>query len=322
YFNGNDADFSFCDTYNPLSFSGARFCELRVWAFFNETCDNMDQYWNNATGKAEGKRMPLFMKPSKKLTPRDLMNAKGNYLQGTELDMSQDIGAGPHHLPYRWRPMTWKHNNKDYFHERVTATQQTAFSWVAQMRSWLPNPIGGVFWYGLDDANHTVHTPFYCGMTHVPETYAQGNGDILTYSDNAAFWVFNRVTHFSYLFYDRVIEDIRKKQNQYAEKYNAFIPAIDAGAQELYKKNPEMAIQFLTEFSHNSANSLVADWKKFGEFLLIKYLDGNIKQEVDGEFIRNPHGYPANPKNKDYPDEWKETLINQTGDKFLQPSSK
>ena len=321
YFRGKDAEFSFCDAYDPLSFGAARFCDLRVWAFFNGVCNDMNQYWDYATGITKGPRMPLFVKPSRKLTPRDLMTAKGNYLQGTDLDMSKDLGAGPHHLPYRWRPMTWKHNDKKYFHERTTATQQTAFSWVAQMRSWLPNPIGGIFWYGLDDANHTVHTPFYCGMTHVPLTYAEGNGDILTYSDNAAFWIFNRVTHFSYLFYDRVIEDIRKKQTEYARKYEAFIPAIDAGAKILYDQNPEMAIQFLTEFSHNSANSLVADWKKFGEFLLVKYLDGNIKQEKDGEFIRNPYGYPPSPKNLEYPDSWKKSVIEETGEKFLQPTS-
>ncbi len=320
YFTGSDTEFSFCDAYDPLSFGAARFCDLRVWSFFNRTCDDMAQYWDYATAKTKSPRMPLYVKPNRKLSPRDLMNAKADHLQGTELDMSKDVGAGPHGLPYRWRPMTWKHDGKKYFHERTTATQQTAFSWVAQMRSWLPNPIGGIFWYGLDDANHTVHAPFYCGMTHVPQTYAEGNGDMLTYADNAAFWVFNRVTHFSYLFYDRVIVDIRKKQQEYAAKFEAFVPAIDVGAMKLYNEDPEKAVQFITEFSHSMANNLVADWKNFGNFLLVKYLDGNMKPEENGEFLRNPYGLPVSPKHIDYPDEWKKVIIEKTGDKFLQPN--
>lgn len=322
YFSGNDADFSFCEAYAPLDFGAARFCELRVWAFYNRVCGDMQQYWDYATGKTKSGAMPLFVKPNRKLSYQDLTAAMGDYLQGTELDMSKDVGAGPHGLPYRWRPMTWKYNDKEYFHERVTATQQTAFSWVAQMRNWLPNHIGGLFWYGLDDANHTVHTPFYCGMSSVPHSYAEGNGDILTYSDNAAFWVFNRVSHFSYLFYDRVIVDIRKKQNEYAEKYKAYIPVIDAGAVSLHKENPERAVEFITDFSHNMANALVNDWKNFSNFLLVKYLDGNIKQEIDGEFIRTPYGFPKGLKQFDYPDEWKKTIIDQTGDKFLVPKEK
>lgn len=322
YFSGSDVDFSFCEAYAPLDFGAARFCELRVWAFYNRVCDDMQQYWDYATGKMKSGAMPLFVKPNRKLSYTDLTAAMGDYLQGTELDMSKDVGAGPHGLPYRWRPMTWKYNDKKYFHERVTATQQTAFSWVAQMRNWLPNHIGGLFWYGLDDANHTVHTPFYCGMSSVPHSYAEGNGDILAYSDNAAFWVFNRVSHFSYLFYDRVIVDIRKKQNEYAEKYKSYMPIIDAGAVSLYKDNPEKAVEFITDFSHNMANALVSDWKNFSNFLLVKYLDGNIKQEKDGEFIRTPYGFPKGLKQLDYPDEWKKTIIDQTGDKFLVPKEK
>ncbi len=320
YYSGIDSEFSFCDAYAPLDFEAARFCELRVWAFFNHMCDDMQQYWDYATGKAKTPRMPLFVKPNHKLNHNDLFMAMGDYLQNTELDMSKDIGAGPHGTPYRWRPMTWKYNGKEYLHERVTATQQTAFSWVAQMRNWLPNPIGGLFWYGLDDANHTVHTPFYCGISSVPKAYAEGNGDILTYSDDAAFWIFNRVSHFSYLFYDRVINDIRKKQKQYTEKYDAFIPAIDQGAMSLYKENPKIAIDFITEFSHNMANTLTNDWSNFSNFLLVKYLDGNIKQEKDGIFIRTQYGFPKGLQQIDYPDNWKKTIIEQTGDKFLIPT--
>ena len=319
FYEGDGTDFSFSDTYAPLDFGAARFCELRVWAMFNQVNNDMQQYWDYATGVTKSPRMPLWVKPNRKLTPRDLMEFKGNHLQGTVLDMSKDIGAGPHGLPYRWRPMTWKYKGDGYFHERTTATQQTAFSWVAQMRSWLPNAVGGIFWYGLDDANLSVHVPFYAGMTNVPFTYSEENGDLLTFSETSAFWTFQRVSHFAYLFYDRTIVDIRKKQNELRDRYEAMVPAIDAAAMVLYKTNPELAANFLTDFSHNTANQLVAEWRELGNFLLIKYLDGNIKQEENGKFLRNEWGFPKNPTNLEYPDNWKKSLINETGNKFLQP---
>lgn len=319
YYSGNDRDFSFSDAYAPLDFGAARFCDLRVWAMFNHACDGMEQYWDYATGKTKGPRMPLYVKPNRKLSPRDLMEFKGDHLQGTELDMSKDIGAGPHGLPYRWRPMTWEFDGKKYFHERTTATQQTAFSWVAQMRSWMPNPIGGIFWYGLDDANLTVHVPFYAGITNVPFTHSEQNGDILTYSETSAFWTFQRVSHMAYLFYDRVIVDLRKKQNEYRTKYESYVEAIDAGALKLYEKDPLLARQFLTDFSNTTATNLVNDWRNFGNFLLVKYLDGNVKQEQNGEFLRNSWGFPRSPKHPNYPEGWRKNLIERTGDKFLQP---
>lgn len=323
YYTGNGSDFSFSDAYAPLDFGSARFCELRVWAMFDQVTDDMKQYWDYATGMSQGPRMPLWIKPSKKLNPRDLMEFKGNYLQGTDLDMTKDVGAGPQAKPYRWRPLTWEFEGKKYFHERVTATQQTAFSWVAQMRSWLPNPIGGIFWYGLDDANLTVHVPFYAAaMNSVPFTHSENNGDILTYTETSAFWAFQRVSHFAYLFYSSTIGDIRKKQNEYRDRYEAFIPAMDAGAQVLYDKDPELAKKFLSEFSHNTAINLVNDWREFSNFLLVKYLDGNVKQEKDGQFLRNPWGFPRSPKHPDYPEDWKRNVIDETGDKFLQPNQK
>jgi dipeptidase len=322
YYSGDGSDFSFADAYAPLDFGAARFCELRVWAMFNQAAEGMSQYWDYATGIAAAPRMPLWIKPDRKLTPRDLMNFKRNTLEGTALDMSKDMGAGPQQLPYRWRPMTWKHEGNDYFHERTTATQQTAFSWVAQMRSWLPDPIGGIFWYGLDDAGNTVHAPFYCGMNGVPEAYAEGMADILTYSDASAFWVFNRVSHFIYLFYDRVIDEVRNRQQDYQDTYEAFIPAIDAGALLLFEKDPLLAKRFLTDFSHNTASQLVDEWGEFGNFLLVKYLDGNIKREKDGVFQRNRYGFPLSPTNPDYPEAWKKRVIEETGDKFLIPAKK
>ena len=321
YFDGNDKEFSFSDVYAPLNFGAARFCELRVWSFFNEFSDGMGKHWDYATGDISKDRMPLFIKPSRKISPQDLMNFKRNHLQGTELDMSKDAGADPFGLPYRWRGLTWKYEDKEYFNERTIVTQQTGFSFIAQMRNWLPDPIGGINWFGVDDAGTTVYVPFYCGINYVPKSWAEGYGDILTYTDDAAFWVFNRVAHFAYLFYSRVMPDIQKLQSELENNFAQFTPAIDAAALSVWKENPELARKFLTDYSGNMANNTVKEWEELGEFLQVKYLDGNLKQEKDGEFLRNPWGYPQPPSFPGYPDSWKENVIRNTGERFIYPKS-
>lgn len=319
YFEGNDEEFSFSEAYAPLDFGAARFCDLRVWAMFNEVSEDMPKYWDYAKGDLTMERIPLFIKPNRKLTPADLMSFKRNYLQGTDLDMSKDAGAGPFGLPYRWRPLTWDHDGSTYFNERVTVTQQTGFSFIAQMRHWLPDPIGGIFWMGVDDAGSTVYVPFYCGINRVPETYAEGNGDMLTYSDHAAFWVFNRVAHFIYLFYDRVMPDVSKVQQELEGKFAAYTPAIDAAALKLHEDDPALAREFLTDYSCQTADNTVKRWKELGEFLLVKFLDGNVKQEKEGELLRNPWGYPQPPGFPGYPASWKKRVAEDTGTKLVQP---
>lgn len=322
WFSGKDTEFSFSDVYNPLDFEAARFCELRVWSMFKHVNASMSEYWGYATGKDLSKRMPLFIKPDRKLGPRDLMSFKRDHLEGTELDMTQDIGAGPFHSPYRWRPLTWEYEGKEYFHERTTATQQTGFSFISQMRNWLPDPIGGIHWFGVDDAGTTVYTPFYCSLKKVPLAFAEGNGDMLTYSETAAFWVFNRLAHFAYLFYDRVMPDVKTKQNELESRYAEEIQGIDAKALELYKHNPAEAIDFLTNYSTKSAELTVETWRNLSNFLLVKYLDGNVKQEKEGQFIRNPYGYPVSPKQPGYPESYKKQIVEQEGEKFMLPEVK
>jgi dipeptidase len=319
YFVGNDTDFSFSDTYNPLDFEAARFCELRVWSMFNHINKEMGQYWDYATGKDLSRRMPLFIKPDRKLTPRDLMSFKRDHLEGTELDMAKDIGAGPFGLPYRWRPLTWKYEEKEYFHERTTATQQTGFSYIVQMRNWLPDAIGGINWFGVDDASTTVYVPFYCSMTAVPHCFAEGNGDMLTYSETAAFWVFSRLAHFAYLFYDRVMPDVREVQDALESKFSADVASTDAEALALYKANPDDAIKFLTNYSTETANNTVETWRNLSNFLLVKYMDGNIKQEKEGKFLENEYGYPLSPKQPGYPESYKKQVVEENGARFLIP---
>jgi dipeptidase len=185
------------------------------------------------------------------------------------------------------------------------------------MRSWLPDAIGGINWFGVDDAGTTVYIPFYASMERVPYAFQEGNGDMLSYSDDAAFWVFNRVAHFAYLFYNRVMPDIKAVQSELENKFINYVDATDAAALKLYKSDQQLAVDYLTDYSCNMAEMTVKRWKNLSEFLLVKYLDGNMKQEKDGEFLRNPWGYPQPPKFPGYPDACKKQVIDETGERFL-----
>lgn len=319
YFAGPDEEFSFADAYAPMTFEAARFCEVRVWSFFKELVSGMDQYLDHVKGHDLGHRMPLYVTPDRKVGLADLMAAKRDHLEGTELDMRLDVGAGPFGLPYRWRPLTWKYEGQTYVNERAAATQQTGFSYIAQMRGWLPAPIGGIMWFGVDDAASTVYTPMYCGITRIPECYAEGNGDLLTYSDTSAFWVFNKVANFIYLRYDLMSQDVRRVQQELEGKYLVQVPAIDKAAAALHAQDPARARELLTDFSVAAATATVQRWEELFRYLLVKYIDGNVKKERDGSFLRNEWGFPATPDFPGYPEAWKRRVVEETGDKLRQP---
>ena len=315
--DGKNADFSFSDTYAPVDFSGARACEIRVWAFFNAINSDMAQYWEYAKGtgiKRDAKgyatnRMPLWVKPNRKVDVLEVMDFMRDHLEGTELDMSKDPGAGPYECPYRWRPMTFEVDGKKYVHERATATQQTGFTFVSQSRSWLPDAIGGILWFGVDDAASTVYFPMYTCSTKVPYAFAVGNGSMMEFTNKAAFWVFNQVTNFAYTRYNVIHPDIRKKQKALETQYLTFVQMTDAGASGMLAQNPQATVEFLTEFSCNTGNQLVDTWRDFYGYLFARYMDGNIKTAVPGE--KNPQvEQPALP-------EWYlRTIIEKTGDKL------
>lgn len=315
--DGKNADFSFSDSYAPVDFSGARACEIRVWAFFNAINSDMAQYWEYAKGtgiKRDEKgyatnRMPLWVKPNRKVDVLEVMDFMRDHLEGTELDMSKDPGAGPYECPYRWRPMTFKVDDKEYVHERATATQQTGFTFVSQSRNWLPNEIGGILWFGVDDAASTVYFPMYTCSAKVPQAYAVGNGSMMEFTNKAAFWVFNQVTNFAYTRYNVIHPDIRKKQKALETQYQSFVQMVDAGAAGMLSQNRQAAVDFLTEFSCNTGNQLVDTWRDFYGYLFARYMDGNIKTAVPGE--KNPKvEQPALP-------EWYlRTIIEKTGDKL------
>jgi len=319
YYEGTDEEFSFSDTYAPITFGGARFCDMRVWSFFKEVNDDMDQYFSYVKGEDLSNRMPLYIKPNRKLSNHDMMNFMRDHLEGTELDMTGDAGAGPFELPYRWRPLYWEVDGKVYCNERATATQQTGFSFVAESRQGMPDIIGGILWFGVDDAASTVYVPMYCGMTEVPFSYAVGNGDLLTYSESSAFWAFNFVANFAYLRYNVMIEDVKKKQSALENGFIAKVKKVDEKALALYKEDPEKARDYITNFSISAGDHTVAVWKELGHYLLVKYIDGNIKKEKNGRFLRNAHGYPASPDQPGYSEQWKRNVVKDAGKNLEVP---
>lgn len=319
YYKGNDKDFSFSDTYNPVDFGGARFCDARVWSFFKGVNKDMLKHQDYAMGHNLKNRMPLYIKPEKKLSFQEVTDWMRDHYEGTPMDMTQDIGSSEFSRPYRWRPMTWEVDGVKYVHERAIATQQTGFWFVAQCRSWLPNPIGGILWFGVDDAATSCLTPIYCSTTAVPETFAVGNGDLLTYSDNAAFWVFSRVANAAYLRYDAVSADIRKVQQELEKMHQEDVNKIDREAAALYNSSPDKAVALLTDFSVKTANDMVARWQRLDRYLLVKYIDGNVKKEKDGQFQRTPSGMPSSPGHPQLREEWRRAIVTDAGKTLKQP---
>ena len=322
-FTGTDQQFSFSDTYNPITFSGARACEIRVWSFFRAVNDEMEQYTNYVSGHDLSKRMPLWVKPNRKISNYDLMNFMRDHLEGTIFDMRKDIGAGPFASPYRWRPMFWQVTGdpNSYCNERATATQQTGFVFVAESRNWLPDPIGGIFWFGVDDANTTVFNPMYCGITEIPECFRVGNGDMVTYSPTSAFWLFNQVANQCYSRYDMMSADALILQKELETKYiTETAEKTDKEAMTLYENDVWKARAYLTKYSVTTAQSTFKQWKKLSEYLLVKYIDGNIEKEKNGKFETSEDGYPVFPMQPGYDDKWKKSVIQDNGKILLVPS--
>jgi len=327
WFEGKNNDFSFSDTYAPVDFSGARFCDARVWSGFNKVNKQMKQYESYAMGKVtydENKvatnRMPLWIKPDSLLSVKDVMNMMRDHYEGTELDMTKDPGTGPFGSPYRWRPMTWKVDSVSYVHERAISTQQTGFSFVAQSRPNLPNPIGGILWFGLDDTYLTCYMPIYCGIKQVPNSVKVGDGDMLSWSDNSAFWVFNQVSNQVYSRYSDMIVDLQKVQSQLEDKFFKLTPIVDQAALALWNKGEkDLALQYLTDYSVNQVETSVSKWRDLGHFLLIKYKDGNVMIEKDGKFERNESGIvPASPLHPAYPDWYYRQIIEKNKAHFQE----
>ena len=291
YFEGTDEEFSFCDAYAPLNFGALN-------------------------------RLPLFVKPSEKVSLKDVADVMRDHFEGSPMDMTVDAGAGGHHTPYRWRPMEFEYDGKTYVNERAIATQQTGFWIVCQSRSWLPDEIGGVIWFGTDDAATSCLTPVYTTVNEIPGCIKVGNGSMLEYSPTSLFWVTNRIANFAYMLYDRIEPEVREvidaRENAAIEEQ----PEIDAAALKILGETPtEESIaatrDFLTSYSIAQAQSLFDTWKELDIYLLVKYMDGNVKKENGhGTFLNNGYSdrIPASPDQPGYSDKWKEVVAKDAGE--------
>ncbi|MDI6779926.1 MAG: C69 family dipeptidase [Bacteroidota bacterium] len=303
YFNGKDSEFSFSDVYAPLDFGAIRFCEARVWSIFRRVNSSMEKYISYI--KCENlERMPLYIKPDKKISVHDAMRLMRDHYEGTELDMTKGMAAGPYSMPYRWRPLTYEFEGQKYFNERPISTPQTGFSFIAQSRSWLPNEIGGVFWFGVDDTYMTVYMPMYASITKTPYNFSKGLGSLGQFTWESGFWVFNFVSNFAYPRYSLMVNDIITVQNELEGKFIARQETIEKTALALYKNSRGEAIDYLTKYSSDAADLTFKRWKKLGEDLILKYMDGIVKDEY------------FKPKNVGYPDAFKKLIVQESGEKL------
>ena len=308
-YSGSDEDFSFCETYNPADFGTIRGCDARVWSFFRTVADGMDRYEDYAMGYNPQNRLPLWVKPRTKVSPKTVFDAMRDHYEGTPMDMTTDLGAGGHNCPYRWRPMTFEVDGETYLNERATATQQTGFWLCGQARKGKT----GILWFGVDDAATSCLTPIYCNITAVPHTLDENNGSMLEYSPTSMFWLFNRVTNFAYMRYDMISSDIRKVVDKWENDRLAEVEKVDA---EVAGMSPKRARKILTEYSLETAQKLFDRWTDLDRYLLVKYMDGNVKSENEKGFIDNGNGrgIPDKIQFPGYNEKWKRAVAADNGD--------
>ena len=319
WFTGKDKDFSFCDVYAAPTFSGRRACEARVWSFFNRFGD-MDKYLPYVEGKVkDAEPMPLWIVPNKKVSLQDLEACMRDHYEGTPFDLGNDLGQGVWEMPYRPTPLSFKVDGKAYFNERPVSTQQTAFSYVSQMRSWLPRQIGGVLWFGNDDGNMVAYTPIYCGNTVQPECYNTPGADAVTFSDKNAFWVCNWVSNMVYPRYSQMFPSLKEVRDSLDNSYIANQGEIEKQALKLYGESEQKAVDYLTDYSNTQAQQMLARWKELAIYLIVKYNDMAVKPTKDGKFLRTKTGNGATVKRTGFPEKVARALVKQTGDRFASP---
>ena len=315
-YEGSDADFDFAATFGDLDYSAFRGCDGRVWAFFNRYASGMERYFDFVDMVEGAEVLPLYVKPDRLLSHRDIQDALGDHFEGTPWDMTKDVGGGPFHSPYRWRPMHFEVDGVTYTHERAIGTQQTGFSFVAEMRGWLPREVGAKTWFAADDAATAIFMPIYNNILEAPLCLRVGNGDMLTFSWTSAFWMTNWVANQCYSRYEDMKVDVDRVRNEIMDRWDAETDSIDAQAVALLKNSTSDVTAFLNEYTARESNDATEAYKELGIYLLVKYLDGNIKQEKDGEFARTPYGIADHPQQPKYSEEFYRAIVNQIGDKI------
>ena len=324
YFKGKDADFSFADAYAPADFGSQRYCDARAWSFFNKWVDGMDRYLDFVDGKHIGTSevMPLYFKPNRPVTLKELMMSNRDHYEGTPFDITHDAGAGIYESPYRPTPLSFEVDGKQYFNERPISTQQSAFTVVAQLRGNLPNAIGGILWFGNDDPNMIAYTPVYCCADRVPPCYDKIAANDVTFSWDNAFWVCNWVANMTYPRYSQLFPSVEAVRDRLEDGYIARQAEIEKQALTLYETSPAEARKFLTDYTVTTAQDMLKEWKKLGEYLIVKYNDQAVKKEKDGKFLLTPDGLAVPPERPGYPEQYRRTLIRETGDRYLVPEKK
>ena len=317
WFNSKDSEFSWKNTYAFPDFSGRRFCDARVWSFFNHYADDFDRYLPWALGKdKDAEDMPLWIVPNRKLSVADVENGMRDHYEGTALALdTTSIGGGIYEMPYRPTPLTFTVDGKQYFNERPISTQQTAFTFVSQLRSWLPREIGGVLWFGNDDANMVAYTPVYCGNTVQPACYNTKGADAVTFSSDNAFWLCNMVSNMVYPRYSQLFPELKAVRDSLETSYFANQTSIEKQAADLYQTDKAAALKLLNNYSNTKADEMLASWKRLATRIIVKYNDMAVKKEKDGKLLQSVTrpGYPASFGRK---------LVKETGDWYAVPVEK
>lgn len=317
WFNGKDSEFSWKNTYAFPDFSGRRFCDARVWSFFNHYADGFDRYLPWALGKdKDAEDMPLWIVPNRKLSVADVENGMRDHYEGTALALdTTNIGSGIYEMPYRPTPLTFTVDGKQYFNERPISTQQTAFTFVSQLRSWLPREIGGVLWFGNDDANMVAYTPVYCGNTVQPACYNTKGADAVTFSADNAFWLCNMVSNMVYPRYSQLFPELKAVRDSLETSYFANQTSIEKQAADLYLTDKAAALKLLNNYSNAKADEMLANWKRLATRIIVKYNDMAVKKEKDGKLLQ----YVTRPG---YPISFGRKLVKETGDWYAVPVEK
>lgn len=323
YFAGKDSEFSFRDAYAPNDFSAVRYCEARVWSIFNRLCDGMDKYVDYAAGRDMKGEMPLYMKPKKPVALQDVMNGMRDHYEDTPFDIRNEVGAGPYNMPYRPTPLSWKVDGKEYFNERPVCTQQTAFCFVGQMRSFMPDAIGGIAWVTNDDPNMAPFVPLYCSITQVPRCFVRVNGvqDDLTFSWKSAFWLQNTVSNMVYPYYDKMFPDLLCYREAIDQAFAARVPVWEKTVLNGAKDFSE----YTTNFSNDCAEQMMQQWTELFQYLVVRHNDMAVKKIVeDGmnkplnqRFKKTEHGFAEAPERPGYPESYRKAIVEKEGEKYL-----
>ena len=318
YFNGKDADFSFADAYAPADFGALRYCEARVWSYFNKwAAEDMSPYLPYAMGDTKGQVLPLYVRPKAPLSVQDVKDMMRDHYEGTPLALTEDLGMGAWEMPYRPTPLSFEVDGTKYFNERPISTQQSACVYVSQMRSWLPNHIGGVTWFANDEANMTVFTPCYCNMTQAPECYDKHTADAFHFSTRSAYWVENWVSNMVYLRYSLLFPELQKVRDRLEKDYNSLQAEVESKAASMSK---EEAVKYLSAYSHRTASAMMDEWNQLAQLIIVKYNDMAIKRmDESGQYEKTPGGNPRPVLRPGYPERFKREIIKQTGDRYKLP---